>query len=127
MLVGTTFAWFTDSATKGTNQIQAGNLDIVLEYAVEWKDGVPSKWADANGKTLPFLTVDGHEAKTYWEPDCTYQLPELRVRNNGKLPVRFEYIINGFDGDSKLLEVLSMADTILQNETGDLEAPLAAG
>ncbi len=56
MLVGTTFAWFTDSATKGTNQIQAGNLDIVLEYAVEWKDGVPSKWADANGKTLPFLT-----------------------------------------------------------------------
>lgn len=128
MLTGTTFAWFTDSATTGTNQIQAGNLDIVLEYATEWNEaGVPSKWADANGKTLPFLTVDGHEAKTYWEPGCTYQLPELRVRNNGKLPVRFEYIINGFDGDSKLLEVLRMADTILQDETGDLEAPLAAG
>lgn len=128
MLTGTTFAWFTDSATTGTNQIQAGNLDIVLEYATEWDEaGVPSKWADANGKTLPFLTVDGHEAKTYWEPGCTYQLPELRVRNNGTLPVRFEYIINGFDGDSKLLEVLSMADTILQDETGDLEAPLPAG
>lgn len=128
MLTGTTFAWFTDSAATGTNQIQAGNLDIVLEYATEWDEaGVPSKWADANGKTLPFLTVDGHEAKTYWEPGCTYQLPELRVRNNGTLPVRFEYIINGFDGDSKLLEVLSMADTILQDETGDLEAPLPAG
>lgn len=128
MLTGTTFAWFTDSATTGTNQIQAGNLDIVLEYATEWNEaGVPSKWADANGKTLPFLTVDGHEAKTYWEPGCTYQLPELRVRNNGTLPVRFEYIINGFDGDSKLLEVLRMADTILQDETGDLEAPLPAG
>ena len=128
MLTGTTFAWFTDSAATGTNQIQAGNLDIVLEYATEWNEaGVPSKWADANGKTLPFLTVDGHEAKTYWEPGCTYQLPELRVRNNGKLPVRFEYIINGFDGDSKLLEVLRMADTILQDETGDLKAPLAAG
>lgn len=128
MLTGTTFAWFTDSATTGTNQIQAGNLDIVLEYATEWDEaGVPSKWADANGKTLPFLTVDGHEAKTYWEPGCTYQLPELRVRNNGTLPVRFEYIINGFDGDSKLLEVLRMADTILQDETGNLEAPLAAG
>ena len=128
MLTGTTFAWFTDSAATGTNQIQAGNLDIVLEYATEWDEaGVPSKWADANGKTLPFLTVDGHEAKTYWEPGCTYQLPELRVRNNGTLPVRFEYIINGFDGDSKLLEVLRMADTILQDETGDLEAPLAAG
>ena len=128
MLTGTTFAWFTDSATTGTNQIQAGNLDIVLEYATEWDEaGVPSKWADANGKTLPFLTVDGHKAKTYWEPGCTYQLPELRVRNNGKLPVRFEYIINGFDGDSKLREVLRRADTILQDETGDLEAPLPAG
>lgn len=129
MLTGTTFAWFTDSATTGTNQIQAGNLDIVLEYATEWDEaGVPSKWADANGKTLPFLTVDGHEAKTYWEPGCTYQLPELRVRNNGTLPVRFEYIVNGFDGDSKLLEVLSMTNhPILENETGDLKAPLAAG
>lgn len=128
MLVGTTFAWFTDSATTGTNQIQAGNLDIVLEYATEWDEaGVPTKWADASGKILSFLTVGGHEAKTYWEPGCTYQLPELRVRNNGTLPVRFEYIVNGFNGDSKLLEVLSMADTILQDETGDLEAPLPAG
>lgn len=129
MLTGTTFAWFTDSAATGINQIQAGNLDIVLEYATEWDEaGVPSKWADANGKTLPFLTVDGHEAKTYWEPGCTYQLPELRVRNNGTLPVRFEYIVNGFDGDSKLLEVLSMTNhPILENETGDLKAPLAAG
>ena len=42
MLTGTTFAWFTDSATTGTNQIQAGNLDIVLEYDTEWDEaGVP--------------------------------------------------------------------------------------
>ena len=26
MLVGTTFAWFTDSASTGVNRIQAGNL-----------------------------------------------------------------------------------------------------
>ena len=31
MLVGTTFAWFTDSASTGVNKIQAGNLDIALE------------------------------------------------------------------------------------------------
>ena len=27
MLVGTTFAWFTDSVTSGRNTIVAGNLD----------------------------------------------------------------------------------------------------
>ena len=33
MLVGTTFAWFTDSVTSGKNRIVAGNLDVELEYA----------------------------------------------------------------------------------------------
>ena len=32
MLVGTTFAWFTDTASTGVNKIQAGNLDIELAY-----------------------------------------------------------------------------------------------
>ncbi len=31
MLVGATFAWFTDTASTGVNKIQAGNLDVVLE------------------------------------------------------------------------------------------------
>ena len=31
MLVGTTFAWFTDTATTGVNTIQAGTLDVGLE------------------------------------------------------------------------------------------------
>ena len=30
MLIGTTFAWFTDTASTGVNKIQAGNLDIEL-------------------------------------------------------------------------------------------------
>ena len=35
MLVGATFAWFTDTASTGVNKIQAGNLDIKVEYAKE--------------------------------------------------------------------------------------------
>ena len=31
VLVGSTFAWFTDSATSGNNKIVAGNLDVELE------------------------------------------------------------------------------------------------
>ncbi len=30
MLVGATFAWFTDGVTSGKNKIVAGNLDIDL-------------------------------------------------------------------------------------------------
>lgn len=32
MHIGTTFAWFTDSVTTGTNKIIDGNLDIGLQY-----------------------------------------------------------------------------------------------
>ena len=31
MLIGATFAWFTDSASTAVNKIQAGNLKVDLE------------------------------------------------------------------------------------------------
>ena len=45
MLLGTTYAWFTDSVSSGNNIIQSGNLDIEFEY---W-DG--EKWADVAGQS----------------------------------------------------------------------------
>ena len=41
MLVGSTFAWFTDAATTGVNKIQSGKLDVKLTYLTdnnEWKE-----------------------------------------------------------------------------------------
>ena len=41
MLVGSTFAWFTDTATTGVNKIQSGKLDVKLTYLTdnnEWKE-----------------------------------------------------------------------------------------
>ena len=35
MLVGTTFAWFTDTASTAVNKIQAGNLDVALEMSTD--------------------------------------------------------------------------------------------
>ena len=32
MLLGTTYAWFTDSVTSGKNKIVAGNLDVELTH-----------------------------------------------------------------------------------------------
>ena len=40
LLIGTTFAWFTDTASTGVNKIQSGSLDVELEYStdmVEWQ------------------------------------------------------------------------------------------
>ena len=46
MLIGTTFAWFTDSASTAVNKIQAGNLKVDLEMST---DG--TNWESAEGKT----------------------------------------------------------------------------
>ena len=90
MLIGTTFAWFTDTASTAVNKIQAGNLDIALEM----KEG--DNWVTAEGKTLNFVKAEGHENEaTLWEPGATYKLPELRVINNGNLALKYKIVISG--------------------------------
>ena len=108
MLVGATFAWFTDTASTGVNKIQAGNLDVKLEYATAWNDdGSVKTWADAEGKTLTFKTKDNRAAdQILWEPGCTYELPELRVVNNGNLALKYKVVVSGIQGSAKLNKVI---------------------
>ena len=74
MLVGATFAWFTDTAGTAVNKIQAGNLDVELQ--MKKADG---SWEKAEGKTLDFVKAEGHEnEEVLWEPGVRYALPELR-------------------------------------------------
>ena len=96
MLVGATFAWFTDTASTGVNKIQAGKLDVALE--MQNADG---KWVSAEGKTLDFVKAAAGE-QVLWEPGCTYTLPELRVVNNGNLALKYKVIITGINGSAKL-------------------------
>ena len=72
MLIGATFAWFTDTASTGVNKIQAGNLDVALEM----KDAA-GQWVPAEGKTLDFVKAAAGE-QVLWEPGCTYELPPSR-------------------------------------------------
>ena len=108
MLIGMTFAWFTDTASTGVNKIQAGNLDVALEYATEWNDnGSVKTWANAEGEMLTFKTKDNRTAENIlWEPGCTYELPELRVVNKGNLALKYKIEITGINGDAKLNEVI---------------------
>ena len=103
LLIGTTFAWFTDTATTGVNKIQSGRLDVELQYSTDGGD----TWANAEGETLDFQKAKGAEAEAIlWEPGCRYELPKLRVVNNGNLALKYKIQITGIKGDEKLNEVI---------------------
>ena len=121
MLIGTTFAWFTDSASTAVNKIQAGTLDVALEMST---DG--TNWETAEGKTLTFKTQDNRAAgHILWEPGCTYELPQLRVVNKGNLALKYKIQITGIQGDAKLNEVIDW--TINGNDINLTEGHLTAG
>ena len=104
MLIGTTFAWFTDTASAAVNKIQAGTLDVALEM----KDA-SGNWVNAEGQTLSWKKAAGVPAgeQVLWEPGCTYELPELRIVNKGNLALKYKIVISGIVGNAKLLEVIS--------------------
>ncbi len=118
LLIGTTFAWFTDTASTGVNKIQSGKLDVELQY----KDG--DTWKNAEGQTLDFQKAEkGAGEEILWEPGCTYKLPEIKVVNNGNLALKYKLEVTGIEGDKKLNEVIDW--TIAGGEL-DAEKPLAA-
>ena len=107
MLIGTTFAWFTDSASTAVNKIQAGKLDVALEMATSWSGDTPSDWGTAEGQTLRWIAADGRgDDMILWEPGCTYNLNQFRIVNNGNLALKYKIVISGIVGDAKLLEAI---------------------
>lgn len=86
MLVGTTFAWFTDEVTSGVNKIQAGNLDIELEYL----DGGDWKPVKSDKSVFPEGIL--------WEPGHT-EVVYLRIVNKGNLALKYQLGI-GVEGET---------------------------
>ena len=78
MLVGSTFAWFTDTATTGVNKIVSGNLDVKLMYSTDMQT-----WEEATDQTKLF------DDNALWEPGYT-QVVYLKVVNNGNLALKYE-------------------------------------
>ena len=119
LLIGTTFAWFTDTASTGVNKIQAGNLDVELQYNHN------GTWENAEGQTLDFQKAAGKESEAIlWEPGCTYKLPEIRVINKGNLALKYTMKVTGVEGDQKLNEVIdwTIDDKALTDTEGNLKA-----
>ena len=123
MLIGSAFAWFTDTAGTAVNKIQAGRLDVVLEMKIPKAAADTSdageEWVSAEGKVLEFKKAAGHDGEAVlWEPGCRYELPQLRIRNNGNLALKYRVIINGIKGDAKLNEAIdwTIGDAALGTE-----------
>lgn len=77
MLMGTTFAWFTDSVSSTSNKIQSGNLDIDLLV-----EGKSIDNGEFEGAIFP--------ATDLWEPGYT-KVANIEIVNKGTLA--FEYML----------------------------------
>lgn len=81
MLAGTTFAWFTDTASTGVNRIVSGNLDVGLQYWGVGEDGKKT-WLTAENSEELF------DKNALWEPGYT-QIVYLKVKNDGNLALTY--------------------------------------
>ena len=100
MLIGTTFAWFTDTASTAVNKIQSGTLkvDIVKE------DGVTS----IKNESMSFVNKDG-SANILWEPGATFMTPAFKIKSTGSLALKYKLTLNGITGDNMLLDVITFS------------------
>ena len=85
MLAGSTFAWFTDTATTGVNKIVSGKLDVDI-IGANSEDHV---------EKLNFTKAAGAEGEAFlWEPGCRYLTQGFRIANKGNLALKWKAEIN---------------------------------
>ena len=102
LLVGSTFAWFTDSVTNSGNVIQSGKLDVTME----WRDGkedplAAEGWQDASG-----IAIFGDGGKL-WEPGYTVAR-HVRIGNRGNLALKYEIRVMADGEVSELADVIDV-------------------
>ena len=127
MLVGTTFAWFTDTASTGVNKIVSGNLNVDIIGAD----------SDSHIEKLDFTNATGAEGENLlWEPGCRYLTKGFRIANKGNLALKWKAQVNtgttaANEGNFDLLDVIdfylvkgtgeSQTETPLDEFTGNLK------
>lgn len=117
MLIGTTFAWFTDTVTSGTNHIIAGNLDVKLYH---------SDKAATDEEVTP--TTKLFDDIALWEPGAmVYE--NFKIENAGSLALKYVFnlkVTNATVVDGKsLADVLKVAVVEGGVTAGDRAAALA--
>lgn len=115
MLIGTTFAWFTDNVSSKNNIIKSGNLDVEMEYY----DG--DSWEKVTENTNVF------EENTLWEPGHT-EVVYLKVSNLGTLALKYNLginIVNEIESINVAGEALRLSDHIEFGAIEGVKTPYA--
>ena len=102
MFMGTTFAWFTDEVTSGTNTIVAGNLDVELYNALA------ADIDDANKVTATTKLFE-LAAPNLWEPGAVVY-ENFTIVNEGNLALKYKFSVNITNaiGSKNLADVLKV-------------------
>lgn len=82
-MIGSTVAWFTDTVESNANTIQAGNLDMVVEY----KTSADDEWAPLTESVKLF------KENALYEPGYT-EIVHFRVSNAGSLSFKYNFGID---------------------------------
>jgi predicted ribosomally synthesized peptide with SipW-like signal peptide len=89
LFAGTTYAWFTDSASSGISTIQSGNLDVNL---YQYKEVETANEDGTTTKEDKYVAVDGNttvfDNNTAWEPGAV-EVVYLKVANEGSLSLKY--------------------------------------
>ncbi len=102
MLVGSTFAWFTDSVTSANNIIKSGNLDVTLE----WMDGKDAP-ADPDDAAWKDASTDAIFDYNLWEPGYT-TVRHIKIGNEGSLALKYKVVIEANGSVSDLTDVIDV-------------------
>ena len=87
MLVGSTFAWFTDTATTGVNKITSGNLDLEVYHKIDGE----GKLEKINDLTNLFDNVEGNPIR--WEPGAKAE-ETFVIKNEGNLALKYCFAVS---------------------------------
>ena len=122
MLIGTTFAWFTDSASSNGNIIKTGNLDVEMYWADGKEDPANTNaWNDASEGAI--FNYDN------WEPGYA-EVRHVRISNLGSLALKYKVLIVADGEVSDLADVIDVyyADPAVQiTNRADLNPAMKLG
>ena len=99
MLVGSTFAWFTDSVTSKGNIIKSGTLDVEMYWADGKTDPKNTTWTDASQGAIFDYSL--------WEPGYT-EVRHIKIENKGTLALKYQLMIQANGKVSKLSDVIDV-------------------
>ena len=125
MLVGSTFAWFTDTATTGVNKIQAGTLKVDIVKAEDETASLKDRSLNWTQKTASgrIEEVTGDDLPL-WEPGCTFKTQGFKIKNAGNLALKYKITLNGVSGSeesTKLLDVIKFSVVDKDDNAVDLD------